>query len=139
MSQKELQQKMFEYQVLEENFKQLNQRRDLFTMKLMEIEQTNQAIGELEKSKADDVFLPIGSSVFLPCKVNKNEKMIVSIGADLALEKDLTEAKKILEERRKTIENGLENVQMDMLRIANRMRVLEPEIQEMISKTEKAG
>lgn len=139
MPQKELQQKMLEYQILEENFKQLNQRRELFTMKLMEIEQTDQAIQELEKSKESDVLLPIGSSVFLPGRVSGKEKLVVGIGADIALEKDASEVKEILGKRRKTLENGLENVQQNMLQIANQMKVLEPEIQKMIEESQKAG
>jgi len=139
MSQKELQQKMLEYQILEENFKQLNQRRELFMMKLMEIEQTDQAIEELEKSKESDVLLPIGSSVFLPGKVSEKEKLVVGIGADIVLEKDASEVKEILGKRRKTLEVGLENVQQNMLQIANQMKVLEPEIQKMIEETQKAG
>lgn len=138
MSQKELQEKMFRYQTLEENFNQLNQRRELFTMKLIEIEQTKQAIDELEKSKVDDVFVPLGSSVFLPGKANKKERMILGIGSDIVVEKEMGEVKKTLEERKKTIENGLENVQTNMVRIAQEMQKIQSEAEGLVSN-EKAG
>ncbi len=139
MTQTQLQEKMLQYQMLEEKFKALNQRRELFSMKLVEIEQTNQAIGEVEKSKETDVFVPLGSSVFLPGKLNKKEKMIVGIGADIAVEKNVEEVKKVIEDRRKTLENGLETVQSNMLQIAQQMQSLEPEIQKMLTKLQKAG
>lgn len=136
MSQKELQQKMLEYQFLEEKFKELQQSRELFTMKIMEINQSSEALEEIEKSKQDDVFLPLGSSIFVPGKIDKKEKMIVGVGADIAVEKNIGEIKELLEKRKKTLENGLESVQNNMLEIANQIRVLEPKIQEMLSKTE---
>jgi len=139
MSQKELQDKMVEYQMLEEKFKQLNERRELFTMRLMEIEQTEQAIEELKKSKGNDILVPLGSSLFLPGKIDKKEKLVIGIGADVALEKDVSEARKILEKRRKILEDGLENVQKNMLQIANQMRILEPEIQKMVVKSQQTG
>ena len=133
MSQKELQEKMLRYQMLEERFKQMNQQRELFAMKLMEIEQTKQAIQEI-KSKESDVLVPLGSSVFLPGKVEKENKIVVGIGADIVVEKNADEVKKILEDRKKTLENGIENVQKNMLQVAQEMQSLQAEAQELLPK-----
>ena len=135
MSQKEeLQQKMLEYHILEERFKQFNERRELFAMKLMEIEQTGEALEELKKSKQEEILVPLGSSVFMHGNINKKEKFIISIGSDVAVEKNSDETKKILEERKKTLENGIETVQSSMVQIANQIQKLEPEIQKLLQK-----
>jgi len=84
------------------------------------------------------VLVPLGSSVFLPGKVSEKE-LVMGIGADIVLEKNVNEVKEILEKRKKTLEDGLENVQQNMLQIANQMKVLEPEIQKMIEESQKAG
>ena len=139
MSQKELQEKMLRYQMLEENFKQLNERREAFTTRLVEIEQTKQAIEELGKTKDADVFVPLGANVFLPGKVDKKEKMIVGIGSDIALEKDVKDVGKILESRKETLEKGLENVQNTMLKVANEMQKLQQEAESLLPKSESAG
>ena len=137
MSQKQLQEKMLKYQTLEETLNQLNQRRELFTMKLIEIEQTKQTIEEVEKSKEADVFLPLGSGVFLPGKVSKKEKIIVGLGADIAVEKNVEEVKKVLEDRKKTLENGLEGVQINMLQVAQQMQTLQAEAQRLTPQSQK--
>ena len=140
MPQKELQQKMMEYQMLEEKFKQMNQQRELFESKMIELEQTNQAIEDIEKSKKeDDILIPLGSGLFLPGKISKKEKMVIGIGADIVIEKDSDEVKKVLEERRKILENGMENIQNNMLQIAREMQRLQVETQKMMPKQEQAG
>ncbi len=136
MPQKQLQEKMLQYQTLEETLKQLNERRELFGNRLMEIDQTKQAIQEVEKSKEDDVFVPLGSSVFLPGKLNKKEKMIVGLGADVALEKDPDEVRKILDERKKILEKGIEDLQNKMIEVVGQIRELEPEIQKLLSESQ---
>ena len=40
----------------------------------------------------------------------------------------------ILEERKKTLENGIETVQSSMVQIANQIQKLEPEIQKLLQK-----
>jgi len=138
MTQKQLQQKMMEYQMMEEKMKQIGQQRDLFATKLMEIEQTEQAIREIEKSKQEDVFIPLGSGLFLPGKIDKKEKIIVGIGSDIIMEKGSEEIKKILEERKKILENGMENIQNNMLQIAQEMKSLQTEVQKLLTK-QKTG
>ncbi|MBD3155625.1 MAG: prefoldin subunit alpha [Candidatus Aenigmarchaeota archaeon] len=139
MSQKELQEKMIQYQALEETFKELNERRDIFTSKMMEIEQTKEAIDEVIKAKEDEVYIPLGSSVFLPGKLNKKEKMIVGIGADAIMEKNVDEVKEILDQRKKMIEDGLEDVQNHMKDVVGKIRKIEPEIQKMYSQLQKSA
>jgi prefoldin alpha subunit len=139
MSEREMQEKLLRYQMLEQSLKELNERGELFSMKLMEIEQTEEAIEEIKKSKLDNVFVPLGSNVFLPGKLDKKEKMIVGIGADVALEKNIEEVKDVLGERKKTLEQGLQNVQNNMMKIAQQMQDIQREAQSLMSKTQKSA
>jgi prefoldin alpha subunit len=138
MSQKELQEKMVQYQMLEESFKELNERRELFTSRMMEIEQTKQAIDEIEKAKENNVFVPLGSSVFLPGKLDKKEKMVVGVGSDIVMEKSVEEVKEILDKRKKMLEEGMEDVQNHMEEIIEKIRKIEPEIQKMYSELQSS-
>ena len=139
MSEKELQQKMMEYQMLEEKFKQMNQQRELFAAKMMELEQTKQIVEEMKKSKKeDDVLIPLGSGLFLPGKINKKEKMVIGIGADIIVEKDSEGVNKILEERKEILENGMENLQNNMLQIAQELQKIQTEFQKMMPE-QQAG
>jgi len=139
MSEKELQEKILQYQVLEEKFKELNQRRELFAVKLLEVEQTMQAIEDINKSNEDEIVMPLGSGVFAPGKINKKENMIVSLGGDIAVERDLENVKSILEKRKKILEDGIENVKNAMVKVANDMRTIQLEAQDLLKDEDKAG
>ena len=140
MSEKDLQEKIFQFQVLEDKFKELNQKRELFTIKLAELEQTKQAIDDIAGSNDDEILIPLGSGVFVPGKLEKKEKMIVSLGENAAMEKDVEEIKSILEKRRKILEEGIESVKKSMLNIAQEMQAIQVEAQELLHKEEeKAG
>ena len=139
MAEKELQQKMMEYQMLEENFKQMNQQRELFAAKMMELEQTRQVVEEMKKTKdGEDVLIPLGSGMFLPGKINKKEKIIIGIGADIVVEKDSEGVNKIIEERKLILENGMENLQNNMLQIAQQIQKIQVEAQKMMPE-QQAG
>ena len=52
---------------------------------------------------------------------------------------NMEEVKKIVEERKKTIEKGLEGVQTNMLQVAQQMQTLQVEAQELLPKTPKTA
>ena len=69
-------------------------------------------------------------------KINK-KKMIVEIGARVALEKNVDEAREILNERKSEMENALNALQKDIMQISSGLEVLGPEIKELSERLEK--
>ena len=130
--QKTLQEKVYRYQILEQSAKALAQKRELFINKMMEVENTLSTIEEIQKSKGEEIFLPLGSSVYVPGTVKKKNKMIVGLGADVAIEKDAKKTKEILMKRKKVLEDGLKSVETQMLTVGNQMAKLEPEINRLL-------
>ncbi len=130
--QKTLQEKVYRYQILEQSAKALAQKRELFINKMMEVENTLSTIEEIQKSKGEEIFLPLGSSVYVPGTVKKKNKMIVGLGADVAIEKDVKKTKEILMKRKKVLEDGLKSVETQMLTVGNQMAKLEPEINRLL-------
>jgi len=130
----ELEQKYFQYQILEEKGKALAQRRELFFAKLTEVQTTVAALEQIKKTKDKDIFLPLGSSVFVPGTIDKKEKLIVGLGADIAVEKDIEEIEKIIEKRKDILQQGLESVNEQLIGIENEMARLGPELQKLMPK-----
>jgi len=134
MSQKELEKKLFKYKMLEETTKVLTQRKELLLTKMLEIENTLDCINEIQKSKGE-IFLPLGSSVYVPGTIKKLERMIVGLGAGVSVEKDVNDTKKILNQRRKVLEENLKSVEAQILKVDDEMSKLEPEIRKLIKST----
>ena len=133
--QKEFQEKLVRYQILEGRVKALLQRREMLITKIVEVENTLTSMGEIEKEKESEILLPLGSNVYIPGILKDVKKMIVEIGADVALEKDIVDAKKILGERKDIMNNGLQSIEKEITNITNEMLGIEQEIASLMGRT----
>jgi len=128
MDEKELQEKIVAYRMLESRIEGLAKQREEIANKLIEIQNTLNGLDEVEKS--DEILFPIGAEAYVHGKITEKNKMIVEIGAGIAMEKTLEEAKQILTERKNNISKILENIQRDMISISSKMDDLGTDIQE---------
>jgi prefoldin alpha subunit len=133
--QKDFQEKLVRYQILEGRVKALLQRREMLIAKMIEIENTLTSVEDVEKNKGCEILLPLGSNVHIPGTLKDVKKMIVEIGADVALEKDVVDAKKILGERKDIMNNGLQSIEKEITNITNEMLRIEQEIAALMGRT----
>jgi prefoldin alpha subunit len=133
MEKKELQEKIIAYRMFEARLDGLIKQRDMLISKLAEIQTTLNSIDEIEKSK-EEVLFPLGSEAYTFGKVIDNKKMIVEIGANVALEKTPEEGKEILKKRMEEIEKALNSIQQNIIETSSALNQLGPEIQENIEK-----
>ena len=132
---KDFQEKLMRYQILDNRIKALMNRRDFLLGRILEIENTLSSVEEVQKSKGDEIFLPLGSSVHVPGTLHKTKNMIVELGADVAIECTTERAKEILEKRKKIIEDGLQAIEKELVNLSNDLLKLEPEIRTILEKT----
>jgi len=85
--------------VLEAKLESMARQREMLASRIAEIDATAAGIEEASKARGDVLF-HIGGEAFMHARPADGGKVIVMIGADVALEKTPEEAKKILEERK---------------------------------------
>lgn len=130
VERKELQEKILAYRILEARLDSLLKQRNMLASKLIEIQTTLQSIDEIEKGKGEILF-PIGSEAYTFGKVIDKKKLIVGIGANVALEKSVEKGKEILNKRRKELENALNGLQKSIVEISSNLGQLGPEIEKL--------
>jgi prefoldin alpha subunit len=133
VDQKELQEKVLAYRLLESRIDSLLKQREFLANKLVELHATLESVDEIEESK-EDVLFPLGSTAYTFGKVTDKDKMIVEVGAGVALEKNFTEARDVLNERKSDIESALTALQRNIQEVSESLQTLEPQIQNMIEK-----
>lgn len=138
MTEKELQEKILTYRVMEARLDGLVKQRDMLINKIIELQSTLSSIDDLKKSDGEVIF-PIGSEAYKVARAIEKDKLIVEIGANIALEKTTEEGKIILDKRKKELENFINQVQQEIARVSNAISQLQPEIQEMANKLQQAG
>ena len=135
-NQKEIQEKLIRYQILESRVKALMKRRELLVTKMLEIETTLATIEEIEKKTEKEIFLPLASGVYVPGNLKKTKKMIVELGANITVEETVEKTKKILEKRKNTLNTALQTIEKEMTSLSNELLKLEPEIRALMEKSE---
>jgi prefoldin alpha subunit len=104
---------------------------------MLEIEGTLNSIDEIEKSQNKEILFPIGSNVHVPGKLERIDRMIVELGANVAIENSVEETRRILGKRKKILENGLTMLEKEIVNLNNEMLKLEPELRDLIEKARR--
>lgn len=130
--EKELQEKVLRYRRLEAMLNNLINQRELINSKILELQSTLASISEIEKS--GEIIFPLGSEAYTLGKITKKDRIIVEIGANVALEKNIEEGKEFLNKRKTELENVLSESQRDVSEISMTMNELGFEIQRLTSE-----
>lgn len=109
MSEEQAQQLMQQMQMLETYFADLSQREGTFLSVLREATAAIESIQSLSQKSESETLVPIGMGTYVPTKISSNNKIILNIGAGVALEKDFPSAINYLEARIKEIEVALQD------------------------------
>ena len=109
MSEEQAQQLMQQMQMLETYFSELSQREGTFLSVLRETTAAIESIKTLSQKPESETLVPIGIGTYVPTKILSNSKIVLSIGAGVAVEKDFPSAINYLEAHVKEIEVALQD------------------------------
>jgi len=109
MSEEKAQQLMQQMQMLETYFSDLSQREGTFLNVLREATAAIESIKSLNQKPESETLVPIGMGTYIPTKISPHNKIILNIGAGVAVEKDFDSAINYLEARIKDVEIALQD------------------------------
>ncbi len=109
MSEEQAQQLMQQMQMLETYFSELSQREGTFLSVLREATAAIESIKSLSQKPESETLVPIGIGTYIPTKISSKSKIVMSIGAGVAVEKDFPSAINYLEAHIKEIEVALQD------------------------------
>ncbi len=117
---------VMQLQLYERSLKVLAERQNVLMERMQEIYETLRSIDELEKG---DSLISIGSGNFVYGKITDVSKILVGMGAGVAIEKTPEEAKNILKKRISELEKTLTDVSREMQHVSAEMQKIERKIQ----------
>ncbi len=100
---------MKQMQMLETYFSELSQREGTFLNVLRDATAAIESMKSLSQKPESETLVPIGMGTFVPTKISSNSKIVLSIGAGVAVEKDFPSAINYLEAHIKEIEVALQD------------------------------
>ncbi|MGQ9720067.1 MAG: prefoldin subunit alpha [Candidatus Jordarchaeum sp.] len=103
----------------------LQRRIDLINASLQEITLSSESLDELKNVGEDnEVLMPLGSGVYVRAKIIDKEKVIFSLGSDIAAEKDITGTQLSLDQRSMALQGALQSTGQQLQQIINTMNEL---------------
>ena len=120
-AEQQLERLVNEVRVLEGYFQEVTARAQSASNALSETRSAIEAIEGLSASSKSEVLLPIGAGILLPLKDVESKKYLVSVGAGVAIEKDMTSVKVFLEDRQKEVQSAVSALEQQRREIGSRL------------------
>lgn len=107
MSEEQVQQLLYQMQILESYFADLIQRENYMISVLKEATSAIESIKAVNENTEYETLVPLGLGTFIKAKILPNEKIVLNVGAGAALEKNKESTINYIESRIKEIEVAL--------------------------------
>lgn len=108
MSEEQAQKFLYQLQMLEAYYNDMTQREGTLVTILREATSAVKSIKTLGEKEDSDALVPVGMGSFVKTKISSSDKLVLNIGAGVAIEKDRESALNYLEARIKEIEVALQ-------------------------------
>jgi len=137
--EQELQEKVIQLKYLEDYFQDLLARENLLISSFNDIENAEETINEISRRKGFETLVYIGGGVYVQGNINAIDKVLVNIGANIVVEKKLSDALTFLQARKEEIKKILDNISQQKQQTALSMQKLREEVEESVRKKQSSG
>ena len=104
-----------------------------------EARQAIEAIQSISGQEPAQTLMPIGIGVYMQTATSPNNKLLISIGSGVAIEKSKDDAVAYIESRLKELEVALRSMLSQKQEIAARMEQMRTEANTVLQKMQKSG
>lgn len=135
MSEEQAQQLMQQMQMLETYFTDLSQREGTLLNVLREAISAVESIKSLRQKPNSDTLVPIGMGTYVQTKILSNDKIVLNIGAGIAVEKTYDSTINYLEARIKEIEIALQDTSAKKQEVIARLEHGKEQMNQLMQET----
>jgi prefoldin alpha subunit len=135
MSEEQAHQLMQQMQMLETYFTDLSQREGTLLNVLREAISAIDSIKSLRQKPDSDSLVPIGMGTYVQTKISANDKIVMNIGAGIAVEKTYDSAINYLEARIKEIEIALQDTSAKKQEVIARLEHGKEQMNQLMQET----
>jgi len=129
------QEKYIELKTLEQHIKQLQSQLEMITDQLIELTVTSNSIGEFSRiNSGKDVFVPLSSGIFAKAAIKDTSELLVNIGANIVVNKDIASAKKLIQNQAEEIKKVQSRMINELEKMAAHAAQLEAQLQSLVSQ-----
>ena len=123
-----------EFQILNNNIKQLEKQNTALESHLMELMVTNQSLDDMKKiNPGTDILVPLSSGIYAKAQLKDSDDFVVNVGSNITLNKDIVSTKKLIENQIDEIKKLQGNLMQELQNNTVKAALLEKEINKIAS------
>ena len=134
-AEQQLNQLVSEIRNLEAYYNEIVSRIQAASGGLSEFRSAIQAVDALNHSEKNDLLIPIGGGLLMPVSDVEARRLILSVGAGVAIEKDLDSAKVFLQAREKELERAMTALEQQRKEIGSRLESARAVLQQLTGQS----
>ncbi|MEM1586859.1 MAG: prefoldin subunit alpha [Candidatus Bathyarchaeia archaeon] len=136
--EEEIRRLIIEIRLLESTAEQLQARVNLVNAALTELSLASMALEGIENKSYDYIFVPIGGGSYVKARLEDTDKVVYGIGAGVAIEKPLKEAKEDVANRIAELSKAKVALEQQLSQVLSRMQEGQSKLQELTSMLRRA-
>ena len=136
MSEEQAQQLLYQMQMLEGHLSELTQREGTIMSIIREASSAIQSLKTIDTKTDNETLVPVGLGTFIKTKVVPNEKLILNVGAGIAVEKDKDSAINFLELRLKEMQVALQETSNQKQQISASLEQGKQQMEQMLAASQ---
>ena len=133
MSEEQAQQLLYQMQMMEGYLSELSQKEATIVSVIREASSAIQSLKTIDNKTDNETLTPVGLGTFIKTKVVPNEKLILNIGAGIAVEKDKDSAINFLELRLKEMQVALQETSNQKQQISANLEHGKQQMEQMLA------
>ena len=133
MSEEQAQQLLYQMQMMEGYLSELTQKEGTIMSIIREASSAIQSLKTIDTKTNNETLVPVGLGTFIKTKVVPNEKLILNIGAGIAIEKDKDSAINFLELRLKEMQVALQETSNQKQQISASLEQGKQQMEQMLA------
>ena len=132
--EKKAQELYLQLQMIQENAKQIYKQLQVAEGQLMELVMTSQSLDDFRQIKEKtEIFVPLNSGIFAKAELKKADELLVNVGANVVVKKDISSTKKLVERQVEQLRDIRERMVSDLKKLTMQGGMIEEELQKLVS------
>ena len=136
MSEEQAQQLLYQMQMMEGYLSELTQKEGTIMSIIREASSAIQSLKTIDTKTDNETLVPVGLGTFIKTKTVPNEKLILNIGAGIAIEKDKDSAINFLELRLKEMQVALQETSNQKQQISTSLEQGKQQMEQMLAASQ---
>ena len=126
-----LKEKIYELYNLNNNLKAMNDQLKLFDEEFSELKRIKESLEDFQSSQEKEAFNHLGGGIFVNVELKDRDKVLVNVGGNVLVYKDIKEAKKLIEEQALDIHDIIKKLDQEINTWATKVSSLEREVEDL--------